>query len=344
MPGHAINKPFAAGSQVGEDDAPPQGDFDPEAGALDKRGEKVEINWAAILPPREFKQDMRIVTTVSAMQRLALGWRKEGKMVGFVPTMGFLHDGHASLIKKARQIVKPEGIVVVSIYVNPLQFAPAEDLEKYPRDLVRDKELCRAEGVDVLFIPENEQMYPATNSPYSTYVIEELASKGMEGESRPEHFKGVTTIVAKLFNLTLPDVAIFGAKDYQQAAVIQKMVQDLNFPIKITIAQTVREKDGLALSSRNKYLSDEERKQAPIVYKAIQKAKERLKKSMQPIQAEDLKQELAEFIQTQPAARVDYIEFFDPLSLEPMQELRPGCHMALAVYLGNTRLIDNALI
>ncbi|MGV3775031.1 MAG: pantoate--beta-alanine ligase [Verrucomicrobiales bacterium] len=287
---------------------------------------------------------MRIVTTVSAMQRLALGWRKEGKMVGFVPTMGFLHDGHMSLVKKARQIVKPEGIVVVSIYVNPLQFAPTEDLDKYPRDLVRDKEMCKNEGVDVLFIPENEQMYPATNTPYSTYVIEELASKGMEGGKRPDHFKGVTTIVAKLFNLVLPDVAIFGAKDFQQAAVIQKMVQDLNFPIKITVAQTVREKDGLALSSRNKYLDESERAQAPVVYKAIQKAKDRLKKSMATIMADDLKKELSEFIQTQPSARVDYIEFFDPLSLEPMTELRPGCHMALAVYVGSTRLIDNALI
>jgi pantoate--beta-alanine ligase len=187
-------------------------------------------------------------------------------------------------------------------------------------------------------------MYPCTNSTYSTWVVEELASRGMEGASRPTHFRGVTTIVAKLFNLVLPEVAIFGAKDFQQAAVIQKMVQDLNFPVKIVVAPTVREKDNLAMSSRNKYLSPEERAQAPIIHRAILKAKETLKKTPGAVLAEKLKLDLAEFIHTQPCAKVDYIEFFDPLSLEPMQELRPGCHMALAVHIGKTRLIDNALI
>src|SRR4051812_4636134 len=287
---------------------------------------------------------MRIVTTVSAMQRFGLGWRREGKTVGFVPTMGYLHEGHLSLIKKARQIVKPEGIVVVSIFVNPAQFAPSEDLANYPRDLQRDKELCKESGVDVLFVPDSEQMYPSTNSTYSTWVIEELVSKGMEGASRATHFRGVTTIVAKLFNLVLPDTAIFGAKDFQQAAVVQKMVQDLNFPVKIVMAPTVREKDNLAMSSRNKYLSAEERAQAPILYKAIQKAKETLKKTPGSVCPVKLKDELRQLIEAQPAAHVDYIEFFDPLSLEPMSELRPGCHMALAVQIGKTRLIDNALI
>ena len=287
---------------------------------------------------------MRIVTTVSAMQRMALGWRREGKQVGFVPTMGYLHEGHLSLIKKARQIVKPEGIVVASIFVNPAQFAPTEDLANYPRDLQRDKDLCKDSTVDVLFIPDSEQMYPSTNSTYSTWVVEELVSKGMEGESRPTHFRGVTTIVAKLFNLVLPDVAIFGAKDYQQAAVIQKIVQDLNFPVKIVVAPTVREKDNLAMSSRNKYLSSQERAQAPILHKAILKAKETLKKTPGSVSAAKLKEELTQMIQTQPAAKVDYIQFFDPLSLEPLEDLRPGCHMALAVYVGQTRLIDNALI
>jgi pantoate--beta-alanine ligase len=278
------------------------------------------------------------------MQRLALGWRREGKTVGLVPTMGYLHDGHMSLVKKARQIVKPEGIVVTSIFVNPTQFAPHEDLASYPRDLQRDKDLCKEATVDVLFVPEPEQMYPCTNSTYSTWVVEELASKGMEGTSRPHHFRGVTTIVAKLFNLVLPEVAIFGAKDFQQAAVIQKMVQDLNFPVKVVVAPTVREKDNLAMSSRNKYLSTEERAQAPVVFRAIQKAKETLKKTPGSVAAAKLKQELSEFIHAQPCAKVDYIEFFDPLSLEPMEELRPGCHMALAVHIGKTRLIDNALI
>jgi pantoate--beta-alanine ligase len=278
------------------------------------------------------------------MQRLALGWRREGKTIGFVPTMGYLHEGHLSLIKKARQIVKPEGVVVVSLFVNPTQFAPEEDLANYPRDLQRDKDLCKDSTVDVLFVPDSEQMYPSTNSTYSTWVVEEQVSRGMEGDSRPHHFRGVTTIVAKLFNLVLPDVAIFGAKDFQQAAVIQKMVQDLNFPVKIVVAPTVREKDNLAMSSRNKYLSAEERAQAPILYKAIQKAKETLKKTPGSVCPEKLKAELKRMIEEQPAARVDYIEFFDPLSLEAMKELRPGCHMALAVRVGKTRLIDNALI
>lgn len=285
-----------------------------------------------------------MVTTVSAMQRLALGWRREGKTTGFVPTMGFLHDGHLSLIRKARQMVKAEGVVVVSIFVNPAQFNDPGDLTNYPRDLQRDKELCIGAGVDVLFVPDSEQIYPSTNSTYSTWVTEELVSRGMEGGSRPGHFRGVTTVVAKLFNIVLPDIAIFGAKDFQQAAVIQKMVQDLNFPVKIVTAQTVREKDNLAMSSRNKHLSPEERAQAPIIYKAIQKAKETLKKSPGSVPAERLKKEIADLIHTQPAARVDYIEFFDPLSFEPMNELRPGCHMAVAAYFGKTRLIDNALI
>ena len=259
---------------------------------------------------RAGKLSMRIVTTVSAMQRMALGWRREGKMVGFVPTMGYLHDGHMSLVRKARQIVKPDGIVVASIFVNPSQFAPEEDLKEYPRDLQRDKELCKEATIDVLFVPDSEQMYPTTNSSYSTWVVEEQVSRGMEGDSRPHHFKGVTTIVAKLFNLVLPDVAIFGAKDYQQAAVVQKMVQDLNFPVKIVVAPTVREKDFLAMSSRNKYLSAEERAQAPVVYKAIQKAKETLKKTPGSVSAAKLKEELTGFIQSQPCAKVDYIEFF----------------------------------
>jgi pantoate--beta-alanine ligase len=171
-----------------------------------------------------------------------------------------------------------------------------------------------------------------------------LVSRGMEGASRPAHFRGVTTVVAKLFNLVLPDVAIFGAKDFQQAAVIQKMVQDLNFPVKIVVAPTVRDKDNLALSSRNKYLSEEERQQAPVLHRAILRAKEKLKKTPGSVCAQELKRELAEFIHMQPAAKVDYIEFFDPLSLEPLEQLRPGCHMALAVHIGKTRLIDNALI
>jgi pantoate--beta-alanine ligase len=290
------------------------------------------------------QRGMRIVTTVSAMQRLALGWRREGKTIGFVPTMGYLHEGHMSLIRKARQIVKAEGIVVASIFVNPAQFGNKDDLAEYPRDPQRDREMCKEGGVDVLFVPDTEQIYPSTNSTYGTWVTEELVSKGMEGCARPGHFRGVTTVVAKLFNIVLPEIAVFGAKDFQQAAVIQKMVQDLNFPIKVVIAQTVREKDNLAMSSRNKHLTPEQRAQAPIIYNAMQKAKETLKKTPGSVPAAKLKRELTEWIQSQTCARVDYIEFFDPLSLEPLQELQPGCHLAVAAFFGKTRLIDNALI
>ena len=186
------------------------------------------------------------------MQTLARKWRGAQTRVGFVPTMGYLHAGHISLVKQARQRVGPQGQVVVSIYVNPTQFGPKEDLAKYPRDLERDKKLCREAGVDILFVPDSTEIYP---SGYSTYVVEEKLSRSMEGAARPTHFRGVTTIVAKLFNIVLPDVAVFGAKDFQQAAIISRMAVDLNFPLKVVVAPTVREPDGLALSSRNKYLS-----------------------------------------------------------------------------------------
>src|SRR5213593_3602914 len=202
---------------------------------------------------------MRVITSVAAMQRLALRWRRRGARVGCVPTMGYLHAGHLSLVRCARRLVGPKGKVVVSIFVNPTQFAPTEDLARYPRDLKRDRELCRETGTDVIFAPTERQMYPAD---YSTFVVEERLSRPMEGESRPTHFRGVATVVAKLFNIVLPDVAVFGAKDFQQAAVVQRMVRDLNFPVKIVLAPTVREVDGLALSSRNKYLEGPLRAQA----------------------------------------------------------------------------------
>src|SRR5262245_27175753 len=189
------------------------------------------------------------------MQRLSLRWKKQGQRIGFVPTMGYLHAGHLSLVKRGRKLVGSRGKVVVSIYVNPTQFGPKEDFSRYPRDFRNDIRLCRAEGVDVEFAPTDPQMYSSDGSAsFSTSVVEEDLSRGMEGASRPGHFRGVTTIVAKLFNIVQPDVAVFGAKDYQQAAVIQRMVRDLNFPVKIVVAPTIRETDGLAMSSRNKYL------------------------------------------------------------------------------------------
>jgi pantoate--beta-alanine ligase len=286
---------------------------------------------------------MRMITSVASMQRQALNWRHAGTRVGFVPTMGYLHAGHVSLMQQARRAVRSAGRVVVSIYVNPAQFGPREDFTKYPRNLERDKRLCREAGVDVVFAPTDHEMYPASKSdPFSTYVVEERLSREMEGASRPTHFRGVTTVVAKLFNVILPEVAVFGAKDFQQAAVIQKMARDLNFPTKIIVAPTRREADGLAMSSRNKYLSRDERQQAVIVSQALRVIGNRIRNSPHAIAAGYLKHDVARFIELQPAARVDYIEFFDPHTLRPVPRVVRGTHMALAVFVGKTRLIDNA--
>jgi pantoate--beta-alanine ligase len=285
---------------------------------------------------------MRIVSSPDAMQRLAKRWQTQGVRIGLVPTMGYLHDGHMSLVRRARKIVGARGRVVVSIYVNPTQFGPKEDLSQYPRDFARDKKLCRAAGVDIIFAPSNEAMYPSGEGGFSTFVVEEKLSQGMEGASRPMHFRGVTTIVAKLFNIVLPEVAVFGTKDFQQAAIIQRMARDLNFPVKIVVAATVREPGGLALSSRNKYLSADERQQALALWLAIERAQKLMRKSRKPISASSLKVGLRRLISARPAARVDYIEFFDAQTLQPTPKVIRGTHMALAVFIGKTRLIDNA--
>lgn len=282
---------------------------------------------------------MRIVTSVAAMQKLAKQLRAKNVPVGFVPTMGYLHDGHLSLVTRARQLIGKKGQVVASIYVNPTQFAPTEDLSKYPRDLARDKKLCRQAGVDILFIPSDKEMYPTG---YSTYVVEESLSKSMEGASRPTHFRGVTTIVSKLFNIVLPEVAVFGQKDFQQAAIMQKMVVDLNFPLKIVVAPTVREKDGLAMSSRNKYLSPEQRAQAVVLSQAIRLAKEKVRNA--EVNAVALRTTIETFIAAKPEARLDYVEFFDPKTLQPATKVNRGTQIALAVFFGKTRLIDNGAL
>ena len=274
------------------------------------------------------------------MQKLARRWKRAGVTVGFVPTMGYLHDGHLSLVREARRRAGVNGKVVVSIYVNPTQFAPTEDLAKYPRDLAGDWQRCHAAGVDVVFAPNDADMYPghATNR-YSTYVVEENLARVMEGASRPAHFQGVTTVVAKLFNLVLPEVAVFGQKDYQQAAIIRRMVADLNFPVKIVVAPTGREPDGLAMSSRNKYLDAGQRAQAVILFHALQAARAAVAKKT--VSAARLKKDLQVFFTAAPLARVDYIEFFHPETLQPVRHVKPGVHMALAVFFGKTRLIDN---
>jgi pantoate--beta-alanine ligase len=291
---------------------------------------------------------MRLITSLRAMERLAQSWRRQGARVGFVPTMGSLHEGHLSLARRARQLVGRRGIVVVSIYVNPTQFGPREDFKKYPRQLKRDLILCRQAGVNAVFAPTDEQMYPgglagaAGPEAFSTYIVEETLSRGMEGRSRPGHFRGVTTVVAKLFNLVLPAVAVFGAKDWQQAAVIQRMVRDLNFPLKIVVAPTVREADGLAMSSRNKYLQGDLRRQAPVLWHAIRRAQTKVRRTERGVRAASLRSQLKRFLERQPDARVDYIEFFDPATLQPVTTVRRGTHLAVAAYVGRTRLIDNA--
>ena len=284
---------------------------------------------------------MQVIGSITAMQQLARRWRRADAKIALVPTMGCLHAGHLSLVHRARKAVGPRGRVVVSIYVNPAQFGPQEDFRKYPRDLKRDVQLCRAAGADAVFTPTDAEMYPGKSAGrYSTYVGEESLTQFMEGKSRPTHFRGVTTIVAKLFNCTLPDVAIFGAKDWQQAAVIKRMTADLNFPIQIIVAPTLREADGLALSSRNKYLDAEQRAQATVLHGALNEAKAAVKHS--PQSAAKLGQRLAKFIATQPAARLDYVEFFDGETLQPVKRIQRGSHLALAVFFGRTRLIDNA--
>lgn len=283
---------------------------------------------------------MHVIKSIKAMQAYALAARKSGQRIGFVPTMGYLHEGHLSLVKRARRAVGPRGCVVVSIYVNPTQFGPNEDFTKYPRNLRRDLQLCRASGADVVFTPTDAAMYPGKNEGlYSTYVVEETLSQGMEGGSRPTHFRGVTTVVAKLFNCVLPDAAVFGAKDWQQAAVIRRMTADLNIPVKIIVAPTLREQDGLAMSSRNKYLNAEQRAQATILFECLKDAKRLVKRA--PQRATQLVRQLARRVGAKSEARLDYIQFFDGETLESAKTVRPGTHMALAVFFGKTRLIDN---
>jgi len=246
-------------------------------------------------------------------------------------------------VREARGHVGKAGRVVVSIYVNPTQFAPTEDLSKYPRDLKRDLKLLRQEGVDVVFAPEDRTMYPERRDvpeAFSTYVVEEKLSRTMEGASRPTHFRGVTTIVAKLFNIVLPDFAIFGQKDFQQAAVIKRMVRDLNFPLRVIVSPTIREADGLAMSSRNKYLEGDLRRQALVLRRALDAARSAVKKS-RTISATELRVEIKKIIESEPEARLDYVEFFDPETLVPVTEVSAGKQMALAVFVGKARLIDN---
>ena len=278
---------------------------------------------------------MKIVGTVKEVREQVKEWKKQGLSVGFVPTMGYLHEGHKSLMDAAR---KGNDKVVVSIFVNPMQFGPTEDLATYPRDLDHDAALCESAGVDLIFHPEAEEMY---EKDFCSFVDMTGLTEGLCGKTRPIHFRGVCTVVNKLFNIVTPDHAYFGQKDGQQLAVINRMVRDLNMDIEIVGCPIVREEDGLAKSSRNTYLSPEERKAALILSKTVALGKELAKTEKD---ANKVVEAMKKNIETEPLAKIDYVEAVDALSMAPVEKLEGACMLAMAVYIGKTRLIDNTLI
>lgn len=278
---------------------------------------------------------MKIVGTVKEVREQVKEWKKQGLSVGFVPTMGYLHEGHKSLMDAAR---KGNDKVVVSIFVNPMQFGPTEDLATYPRDLNHDAALCESAGVDLIFHPEAEEMY---EKDFCSFVDMTGLTEGLCGKTRPIHFRGVCTVVNKLFNIVTPDHAYFGQKDGQQLAVIKRMVRDLNMDIEIVGCPIVREEDGLAKSSRNTYLSSEERKAALILSKTVALGKELAKTEKD---ANKVVEAMKKNIETEPLAKIDYVEAVDALSMAPVEKLEGTCMLAMAVYIGKTRLIDNTLI
>ena len=274
---------------------------------------------------------MEIITTIENIRSIVNHWKDKGYSIGFVPTMGYLHDGHAALIDQAR---KDNDKVIVSIFVNPTQFGENEDLNSYPRDINRDKSLCEAHKADIIFSPTSDEMY---HDRKAFVNIVEL-SDTLCGISRPIHFKGVCTVITKLFNIIQPTNAYFGEKDAQQLAIIRKMVFDLNFPVNIIGVPIVRESDGLAKSSRNTYLSKEERKAATILYKAIQMGKQTIKHGAS---ADSIINTMTEIINTEPLAKIDYVSVVDANTMQPVHEITSPVLVAIAVYIGSTRLIDN---
>ena len=279
---------------------------------------------------------MQIAYTVKEVREQVKAWRKEGLSVGLVPTMGYLHEGHASLIKKA---VEDNDRVVTSIFVNPTQFAPTEDLEAYPRDMEKDSKLCETLGVDLIFHPEPEEMYAPD---FCTWVDMDVLSKTLCGKSRPIHFRGVCTVVSKLFHIVTPDRAYFGQKDAQQLAIIRRMVRDLNMDIEIVGCPIVREEDGLAKSSRNTYLNEEERKAALILSQSIFLGQKMVQEG--ETDAAKIKAAMVEKIQSEPLARIDYVEIVDGPSMQPVDTVQSPTLAAIAVYIGKTRLIDNFIV
>lgn len=279
---------------------------------------------------------MEIIRESKALRDALKVQKAAGKTIGLVPTMGYFHEGHLALMREARKECQ---VVVVSIFVNPLQFGPAEDLAAYPRDLERDLALAVQEGVNFVFIPEEKEMYPED---YATHVEVERLTSVLCGRSRPGHFRGVTTVVAKLFNLVQPDYAFFGQKDAQQAIVIQRMVRDLNFPLEIVVIPTVREADGLAMSSRNVYLNPQERESARVLYRALQKAEELIRAGEH--RAGAVKNIALEMLCKEPRVQVDYFEIRDAENLRELEMIRGKVLVALAAWVGKARLIDNIML
>lgn len=276
---------------------------------------------------------MQVVKTIREVKNNVKGWKKEGLTVGFVPTMGYLHEGHGSLIQRAR---KENDKVVVSIFVNPMQFGPTEDLASYPRDLAKDSAYCESLGADLIFNPEPEEMY--TDS-FCSYVDMSVLTEELCGLSRPVHFRGVCTVLTKLFNIVQPDRAYFGQKDAQQLAIVKHMVEDLNMDLEIIGCPIIREEDGLAKSSRNTYLSAEERKAALILSKTIALGEKMVAEGETDVVK--LVEAMKANIATEPMARIDYVKAVDGLTMQQVTEVKAPLLVAMAVYIGKTRLIDN---
>lgn len=279
---------------------------------------------------------MEIVTTAADVRAQVKKWRKDGLTIGLVPTMGYLHEGHKSLIDKA---VAENDRVVVSVFVNPIQFGPSEDLAAYPRDFARDCALCENAGASLIFHPEKEEMY---FDDFCTYVDMDGLTDGLCGKTRPTHFRGVCTVVSKLFHIVNPDRAYFGEKDAQQLAVIRRMVRDLNFDLEIIGCPIIREKDGLAKSSRNTYLSDKERQAALILNQGLQRGKKLIETGEKNVSV--ISAAIRETIETEPLAKIDYVEIVDADTMAPKETLEGRILAAVAVYIGKARLIDNFII
>jgi len=279
---------------------------------------------------------MKAETTIAGIRADLAGPRAGGQKIGFVPTMGFLHDGHLSLVRECR---RSADLTVVSIFVNPLQFGPQEDLARYPRDPERDADLLRKEGVDILFLPEDKEMYP---DGYGTSVEVARLQDKLCGRSRPGHFKGVATVVLKLFNIVQPDCAFFGQKDAQQVVVIRRMAADLNLEVEIKALPIVREPDGLAMSSRNVYLSAEERQAALVLFRSLEEARRSFERGERSAAA--IRESVLNRLASEPLARLDYAEVVNPNTLDPAERADEGTLIALAVYFGRTRVIDNIIL